>query len=235
MSFYQYYGMVDSLFFVSLIFLLDLSSNLTIVEPYRYITEEIKMLIFATFLLMAFFYSQPLQANPACAVCTVGVVAGLSIARKLGVDDGVVAVWAGALLALIGYWTILWFDKKNWHFPLRNWILMILSLAIIGGVYIKDLTYSPRPILFFYLDPFLFCTLLGAAVLIYSSMFYQWMKAKNGGHAHFPFEKVVVPIVSLALVSWAVNFLQICQPAPENIATEKTLSLPADGSDIYDF
>lgn len=193
------------------------------------------MLIFALLLLVFSVYSFPVLANPACAVCTVGVVAGLSIARELGVDDGVVAVWAGALLALIGYWTILWFDKKNWHFPFRNSILMLLSLAIIGGVYIKDLAYTPKPILFLYIDPFLFCTLLGAAVLIYSSKFYQWMKAKNGGHAHFPFEKVVLPIVALALTGWAVDALQLCQPAADEYNAAATLSLPADGSDIYDF
>lgn len=192
------------------------------------------MLIFTIFLVAAALYSLPTLANPACAVCTVGVVAGLGIARKLGVDDGVVAVWSGALLALIGYWTILWFDKKNWHFAGRNWLLMVLSLAIIGGVYIKDLTYTPQPILIFYLDPFLFCTLLGAAILIYSSMFYQWMKAKNGGHAHFPFEKVVLPIVALALASWAVNYWQL-GTVSDSATAEQTISLPADGSDIYDF
>lgn len=192
------------------------------------------MLIFTIFLVAAALYGLPALANPACAVCTVGVVAGLGIARKLGVDDGVVAVWSGALLALIGYWTILWFDKKNWHFAGRNGLLMVLSLAIIGGVYIKDLTYTPQPILIFYLDPFLFCTLLGAAILIYSSMFYQWMKAKNGGHAHFPFEKVVLPIVVLALTSWAVDHWQL-GTVNNSVTTEQTLSLPADGSDIYDF
>ena len=192
------------------------------------------MLFFLSLLLSLIAYSLPAFANPACAVCTVGVVAGLGIARKLGVDDGVVAVWSGALLALIGYWTILWFDKKNWHFTGRNWLLMALSLAVIGGVYIQELVYTPKPILIFYLDPFLFCALLGAAILVYSSVFYQWMKAKNGGHAHFPFEKVVIPILSLAIASWAVNYLQISRQQATDSDTP-TLSLPADGSDIYDF
>lgn len=191
------------------------------------------MLLLALFLAV-FIYSVPVLANPACAVCTVGVVAGLSVARNLGVDDGVVAIWSGALLALIGYWTILWFEKKNWNFPLRNFLLMALSLAMIGGVYIKDLVYTPQPILIFYMDPFLFCALLGALILIYSSVFYQWMKAKNGGHAHFPFEKVVLPIAALALASWAVDYLQLCQPTAED-GIEAVLNIPADGSDIYDF
>ena len=139
------------------------------------------MLALSFVVLFVLFYTLPAYANPACAVCTVGVAVGLEIARNLGVDDGVIAVWAGALLALIGYWTILWFDKKGWNFAFRNVLLMILSLSMIGGVYIKDLVYTPKPILIFYMDPFLFCSLLGALILIYSSKFYQWMKAKTAG------------------------------------------------------
>lgn len=141
-------------------------------------------------------------ANPACAVCTVAVGASLEIARSLGVDDCVVGVWAGALLALLGYWLILWFDKKNWNFWGRNAILMIISVASIGFMYISEIAYSPRVIWYvFYLDPLLFSTILGALVFIYASKFYQWMKKRNGGHAHFPFEKVVVPVAALVLSS----------------------------------
>lgn len=191
-------------------------------------------MLFALMLLITMTVVYPAYANPACAVCTVGVAVGLEIARNLGVDDAVIAVWAGAMLALIGYWTILWFDKKGWNFKFRNQILMALSLSMIAGVYIKDLTYTPKPILIFYMDPFLFCTLLGAAILIYSSVFYQWMKKKNGGHAHFPFEKVVLPIAALAIASYALNCTKLCQPDVAG-GEKPALSLPSDGSDIYDF
>ena len=66
------------------------------------------MLIFSLITVAVLFYAFPTYANPACAVCTVGVAVGLEVARNLGVDDGVIAVWAGALLMLVGYWTILW-------------------------------------------------------------------------------------------------------------------------------
>ncbi|MBP5352318.1 MAG: hypothetical protein J6Y91_00940, partial [Alphaproteobacteria bacterium] len=117
-------------------------------------------MLFGLLLVIGLLYAIPAYANPACAVCTVGVAVGLEVARNLGVDDAVIAIWAGALLALIGYWTILWFDKKGWNFAFRNPLLMALSLSMIAGVYIKDLTYTPQPILIFYMDPFLFCTLL---------------------------------------------------------------------------
>jgi len=140
-------------------------------------------------------------ANPACPICTVAVGASLEIARRLGVDDAVVGVWAGALLVMLGFWTIRWFDKKNWQFWGRDFWLISLSVAMIGFMYVSELVYAPQPILVFYIDPFLFSTLLGAFVMYYSSEFYQWMKVRNGGHAHFPFEKVVLPVVALLLVS----------------------------------
>ena len=62
------------------------------------------------------------QANPACVVCTVAVGASLEIARRLGINDNVVGLWAGAMLAVLGYWTIAWFEKKNWRFAGRDFL-----------------------------------------------------------------------------------------------------------------
>lgn len=174
------------------------------------------MTIFIIFALMILI-STPVLANPACAVCTVAVGASLEIARRFGVDDSVVGVWAGAFLALLGYWMVLWFDKKNWNFYGRNFILISLSVAMIGFMYISQITYSPKIIGIFYIDGFLFSVITGAVILVVSSMFYQWMKAKNGGHAHFPFEKVFVPVASLALVSLYFYYHPLCQEVIEDL------------------
>lgn len=160
---------------------------------------------------MVLFTAKAAMANPACAVCTVAVGASLEIARSLGVDDSVVGVWAGAFLVLLGYWTIKWFDKKNWNFKWRNPIILITSVAMIGFMYISQMQYHAEVIGILYLDPFLFSVLVGALVLIFSSDFYQWMKARNGGHAHFPFEKVVVPVAALLIASIYFNYFPICE------------------------
>lgn len=167
-------------------------------------------MLFSLVLLICLCAVKSVLANPACAVCTVAVGASLELARSLGVDDSVVGVWAGAFLVLLGYWTIKWFDKKNWHFTGRNAVILLLSVAMIGFMYINKMTYNAEVIGIFYLDPFLFSVLVGAAVMILSSDFYQWMKSRNGGHAHFPFEKVFVPVVALLLVSLYFNFYPIC-------------------------
>ncbi len=150
------------------------------------------------------------MANPACVVCTFAVGASLGFARKMGVDDNVVALWSGALLALLGYWLILWFEKKKWNFYGRDFILIASSVAMIGFMYISDLTYTPTVILYvLYIDSFLFTTILGALLLIYSSFLYQWMKENNGGRAHFPFEKVVLPVAILAATSVYLQYYPI--------------------------
>jgi hypothetical protein len=171
--------------------------------------------MFALFILAFVLVSVKAWANPACAVCTVAVGASLEIARRMGVDDGVVGVWAGAFLLLIGYWTLKWMDKKGWYFTGRDFIVLTLSVLMILFMYISQLTYSPKAILIFWIDPFLFATIVGALVLHYSSEFYQWMKRHNGGHAHFPFEKVVVPVAALCLTAWLFSYLELCRAAPQ--------------------
>lgn len=159
----------------------------------------------ALFLTLAAGIS-PAFANPACIVCTVAVGASLEIARKLGIRDDIVGLWAGALLSLLGYWTIFYFERKHWRFPGRDVLLMGLSIAVIGFMYRDDLLYMPRPVLgFLYLDPFLFSVLAGAALFIGSQKFYSRLKERNGGRAHFPFEKVVLPLLFLTAASVVIT------------------------------
>ena len=151
-------------------------------------------------------------ANPACAVCTIAVGASLEVARRLGVDDSVVGVWAGAFFVLLGFWTIKYFEKKNWNFKWRNPLLLLACFSMVGFLYMGELSYHAEVIGIFCLDPFLFSTVVGALLFIFSSDFYQWMKRKNGGHAHFPFEKVAVPVATLFLASLYFYYYPICQP-----------------------
>lgn len=157
-------------------------------------------------LFLSALYAMPVVANPACAVCTVAIGAGLDVAHRLGVSDSVVGLWAGALLALLGYWTLKFMDSRKWHFWGRDVIVMLVSVATIGFVYLGIVDYNPVSVCgVFVMDPVLFGTMCGAIIFIVTGKLYQWLKKKNGGRAHFPFEKVVLPIVVLALVSWLFN------------------------------
>lgn len=148
--------------------------------------------------------------NPACVVCTVAIGASLSVARYFGVDDCVVGVWTGAFLSILGYWLIRFFDRHGWHFAGRNVLLMGVSVASVGFVYVAQLTYNPIIIGFLYIDSFLLSNLIGAGVFIAAMHFYEWLKMKNGGHAHFPFEKVVLPFAAVFLTALIFHYFPIC-------------------------
>ena len=169
-------------------------------------------------------------ANPACAVCTIAIGASLEIARKMGVQDCIIGLYAGAMLAVLGYWTIKFFDSRNWRFPGYRPILMLINLSFIGFMYLTDLKYSPC-ILFriFYIDAFLLMSVVGFLIVVATTKLYAWMKEKNGGHAHFPFEKVVLPVAALALMGWLISSFDLCtgyQPFPEQeIGLETEINL----------
>lgn len=142
-------------------------------------------------------------ANPACPVCTIAIGAALPLTRRIGVPDMVAGIWVGAFLAILGYWIIKFFDKKKWNFFGRNALILALSIASIGFIYLGQVTYNPCTYFgFLKIDAILFGTIIGAILFILTEKLYDFMKAKNNGHAHFPFEKVVLPIVVLTIASF---------------------------------
>lgn len=161
------------------------------------------------FLTSALFSLKAL-ANPACPVCMVTVGASLYIAEKSGLDLCAIGAWSGALLAIFGYFCIRYFNKKKWRFAGRDILLMFLSIASIGFMYFGKLTYTPSIIGILYIDPFLFSNIAGFLIFILGIHLYEFMKAHNDGHAHFPFEKVVVPVACVAVVSYLLYLYPIC-------------------------
>ena len=56
-------------------------------------------------------------------------------------------------------------------------------------------------------DKILISMIAGSIVFLASSTCYQWLKKRNHGHGHFPFEKVIIPLGALALTSIAFYFI----------------------------
>lgn len=149
--------------------------------------------------LLSMILSSNAFANPACAVCTVAMGAFLGIARKLGVADNTAGVWIGALILMTYYFVIKFVEAKKWTFKFYKPFWGLMTLLIVPVMY-KFVPYMANT--FFGVDAFLVSMLAGAFTFWLSQVVYQKLKEKNGGHAHFPFEKVVFAIVSLLIVSY---------------------------------
>ena len=149
-------------------------------------------------------------AEAVCPVCTIAIGAGLEGMRVLGVKDVLTGIWAGGLtVSLIG-WTANYMRKHNVKNPIWYLLNAIIYISLLAGVYFVPVG---NPIVKWWdncmwgMDQFLLGLLVGAVTFVLMELWYVHIKKKNGGHALFPFQKVVMPFVGLLLMTgifWAI-------------------------------
>ena len=143
------------------------------------------------------------KALAVCPICTIAVGAGVGLSRWLGIDDSITGLWIGGLIVSMITWTISWFDKKNIRFKGRT-IATILGyyLLIIVPLFYSGIIMNPLHALCVCgLDKLLLGTIVGSFGFWFGASWYYYLKGKNQGRAYFPFQKVVMPIAPLILLS----------------------------------
>lgn len=150
------------------------------------------------------------DALAVCPVCTVAVGAGLEGARLLGVEDVITGIWAGGLTLSIAAWTANWMKKRGVKSAFWYVLNFVVYYALLAGVYFVPMD---NPIVKFNdnciwgIDQFLLGAVSGTIVFWVMQKWYQHIKANNGGHAQFPFQKVVMPfggLMIITLIFWAI-------------------------------
>lgn len=154
-------------------------------------------------------------AEAVCPLCTVAVASGVGFSRWLGIDDTISGLWIGALTLSMAFWNINWFIKKKIKFVFMKPITVIAYYAIViwplwGMGIIGNKLGELKPFGMegvISIDKLTLGVLVGTFTFWTSVEWYEHIKAKNNGHAHFPFEKVAIPIGSLILFSLVFFFL----------------------------
>ncbi len=149
------------------------------------------------------------QALAVCPICTIAVGAGVGFSRWIGIDDSVAGLWIGGLTVSMITWTLSWLDKKNIIFRGRAIITTIgYYLLIVVPLYFMGVMGNPlSTICDCGLDKLLIGIVVGSAAFWFGAEWYYSIKEKNGGHAYFPFQKVVMPVSPLIIMSIIFYFL----------------------------
>lgn len=107
----------------------------------------------------------------------------------------------------VSIWTINWLSKKKWTFPGYQLVVGLIwyALAFIPLYLNKTLFMSGNELLG--VDKIIFGTIIGSLVFAGAADLYEYLKKKNNNKAHFPFEKVVIPITVLAIISLIFYFV----------------------------
>ncbi len=179
--------------------------------------------LFYIFLPALSFFALPAKAI--CPVCIVAVGAGLGLSEYLGIDDTIAGVWIGGMIVAMIAWTITWLNKKNWPARTKNWpilpgrrqkfidsdlrdilITIIYYLMVIWPLMSQNIIGHPWNKLFG-IDKLLLGISVGSLGFLGATLWYDDIKKNNGGHAQFPFQKVVWPVGALLILSFAFYLL----------------------------
>lgn len=143
-------------------------------------------------------------AHAFCPVCTVAVGAGLEGARILGVSDVITGLWAGGLMLSLSAWTAGYMRDHgitNRLLIALNYVVYYGILALIYVLPVGHPTLRFDATTLWGVDQFLLGTIIGSVVFLLAGKWYERIKANNGGHAWFPFQKVVWPLGALIIVT----------------------------------
>lgn len=149
-------------------------------------------------------------AHAFCPVCTVAVGAGLEGARILGVDDVITGIWAGGLMLSLSAWTANYMHKRgitNKLLFLLNYVFYYGLLALVYVLPVGNPTLRFNATTLWGVDQFLLGIVVGSVVFWLAAKWYEKIKANNGGHAWFPFQKVVWPFGALLITTVVFWFI----------------------------
>lgn len=147
------------------------------------------------------------KAYAMCPVCTLAVGSAVVLLEKYGVDNIVSGFWIGGLLISSSLMTINWLRKKELSSALIELEIFILFyLSIIIPFHHKLIIGNPTKMIWGMDKTFLGIG-IGSVLFYLAGIWYQKIKERNGGHAQFPFQKVVVPISPLVILSIVFYFI----------------------------
>lgn len=159
-------------------------------------------------IVFSFLLLLPLAAARAiCPICTVAVCAGVGLSRWLGVDDTITGLWVGGLAVSVSLWTIDWLSRKNIKFFGRQPLVFALYyFMIIWPLYqFNFIGHTVNKI--WGIDRLMLGITAGTVGFVIGALVDLYLRSKNQGKVYFPFQKVVMPLSMLALLSLTFYFI----------------------------
>lgn len=148
-----------------------------------------------------FFYIHSVSAQ--CPVCIITVGGGLIIAEKLGIDPLLISIWISGLNTAIAYWMSGKFKNKKLDKPFL-WSIVFYILTFIYLQMTKQISGIDK---FLGIDKTLFGLTLGLIVFNFANILNLYLKNKNNNKVYFPYQKVVIPVSLLLLITLIFKLL----------------------------
>jgi len=157
--------------------------------------------------LAIIFLALPAKALAVCQViCPVIVGGTLTLMEEYGIDNSISGLWIGGALVLCSLITVDWLKKWKSHWIITLLVFILFYAGTFIPLYFKHIVGDPTKELWG-IDKTLMGVTIGSIFFYLGDLAYAFIKAKNGGHAWFPFQKAVMPVIPLAIFSAIFYFL----------------------------
>lgn len=148
-----------------------------------------------------------IPAKAFCPVCTIAVGAGLSFTKVLGIDDTISSIWIGGVLLSSSLWLINWLDSKNIKFFLKRKLVYLVMYGFVLVPFISSGTIGALHNQLWGIDKILLGMILGTVGFMIGMGINSKMLIGHNNKAYFPFQKVVMPMGMLILLSLIFFFI----------------------------
>ena len=135
------------------------------------------------------------QVYAQCPVCIVTVGGGLLIAKKLGIDDLLTALWISGLNTAISFWFVSFIKKPK---ILQNpflWTAIMFISTLFYFTLTKQMYHKNNT--FLHIDKVLVGLVMGMIVWLLGIGADRAIRKYNNGKVLFYYQKVIVPLFLL--------------------------------------
>lgn len=174
-----------------------------------------KLKISAAIIALGFIKTfTPSVAYAICPVCLAGVAAGVGLAEVLRIDDVITGAWLAGMGVSVYYWTVDFMNKRKWSFKFKNGdFFRNVIVALVTASFVVAPIYYGGYITWHYdhviagIDKMILGPVAGTVFFVVAANLHYYLRRKNNAKAYFPFQKVVIPIGSLLLVTIIFYFV----------------------------
>jgi len=144
----------------------------------------------------------PVYGN--CPVCVVTVGGGLFIAKKLGIDDLLVSIWLSGLNTAIAFWLATKIKKRILGNP---FLLSVIFYGITMIYLIASKQIGHYGNTYLGIDKVILGMSVGLVVFLFSVFTDRFIRRQNNKKVLFSYQKVIIPLVFLTIITLIFNFL----------------------------
>jgi hypothetical protein len=155
------------------------------------------------YLILIFFFITNKTIFAVCPLCTLAAAGGIEVTRILGVDDLISSIWIGGLIVSVALWSADFLAKKKILKPIwREFLSLILFYFLtIPFLYWGKMIGLPGNT-FLGIDKIVFGITIGSFVFLLGVFLDNFLRKINGGKVFIYYQKVILPILFLTIVSF---------------------------------